>query len=494
MEMWTPLSIFLIPIGTLAGIIFGALPGFSASTGIALLMPVTFVMSPFEGLTFLICIYAGSIYGGAIPAILLSIPGAPGSAAQLFDGYPMAQKGMPMEALAINTTSSMVGSCISIIAFLTIAPALARVALNFGPPEMFWVAVWGLTAIVALEPNRIVKGLFAGCLGMLFGAIGADPMFAYPRMFLGILELYQGVPFIPALVGLFCFSEMILGLNKALSTSQQYDSIKLEVKKLLDGVIVTFRYPWELIRSSIIGTVVGILPGAGASVAAFLAYTQSRLTSKHPEKYGTGIPEGIISTGTADNATMGGALIPLMTLGVPGSAATAILLGLLMYHGLRPGPKLFLEQWPLIKNLGIAAFVGSLLMGVLGLIFARYCAEILKVDTRIIAPATIILATLAAISSSGSIVDIYIMIFFGLLGIVMKVYKYPITSMVLGLILGPLAETNLLQALRMNQGSPSILFTRPLSIFLIGLCIVSFLYPYMNMKKGFETKNKKATV
>jgi len=482
--MWSWLTLLLIPFGIAAGIIFGALPGFSASTGIVLFMPLSFVLDPFNALVLLLNLYVGAVYGGAIPAILIGLPGAAGAAAQLFDGYPMAKKGRPMEALAINTTSAVIGTLISVLIFLFVAPALSSVALKFGPPEMFWVAVWGLTAIVAMDPKNLTKGMLAGLIGLILGTIGADPMTGSVRMTGGLLELYQGVPFVPALTGLFCFPEVVNNLKFSLSPHAEPPKIIVNTKKLLEGIKMTFKYPKDIISGSLIGTVVGILPGAGASVAAFLAYNQSRMMSKHPEKYGEGAPEGVVSTATAENATVGGAMVPMMTLGVPGSAATAILMAVLMFHGLRPGPSLFMEQWSLISNLVITLLIGSVAMGIIGLLFSRLCSEIVRVDMKVLAPLTLVMIALSAYCSNFSITDIYIMLVCGLIGLVMKKFKYSVTALVLGIILGPIAETNLLQALRMNANNSFNLFTRPLCMVMIAVCLVSLIVPYWNHKRS----------
>lgn len=463
--------LLMIPFGLLLGIFFGVLPGFAGGTGIALCVPIAIFMSPLNSMVFLINLYAGAIYGGGVPAILLGVPGTAGAAATVADGFEMTKKGQFSEALAIQAVSSSFGSIVSILAFLFLSPFLARAALKFGPPEFFMLVLFGLSIIASIDQRNIFKGLFAGALGIALGTIGVDPIVGKVRMSMGLLYLYDGIPYIPFLLGLFCLARMMQLSNEVEIVKAVLD-IKPSFKKIFEGMKVTFKYKAELIKGSLIGTFIGAIPGAGAAIACFVSYLQAKNTSKHPERFGTGIPEGIIAPETANNATMGGALIPTFVFGIPGSGATAVLLGVMMFVGLRPGPKVFFEQLTLIRTIGVALLIGSLLIGVFGAFIARYVSGIVKLPLNIIVPIAIVTSSVGAFVGRQAVFDIGIMCATGALGYIMMKYKYPLTATVLGLLLGSMAEDNFLQSLLMSRRSYLIFFTRPITIVLWVIMLV----------------------
>ena len=412
-------TLILIPIGLFLGIIFGVLPGFAGGTGIAVLVPVAIFMSPLNSMVFLINLYGGAIYGGGVPAILLGVPGTAGAAATVADGFEMAKKGQASEALAIQALSSGFGAVVSILAFLFLSPLLARAALKFGPPEYFMLVLFGLSIIASIDQRNIFKGLFSGAIGIALGTIGADPIFGKIRMTMGLIHLYDGIPYIPFLLGLFCLARMMELSNETRIIKSGIKDIKPTFKEIYKSIKTILKYKAELIKGSLIGTFIGALPGAGAAIASFLAYLQAKNTSKHPERFGTGIPEGIIAPESANNATLGGALIPTFIFGIPGTGATAILLGVMMYVGLRPGPKVFFEQINLIRTIGVSLLMGSLLMGVFGAFIARYISGIVKLPLNIIIPIALATSSVGAFVGRRAVFDIGIMCVAGGLGYIM---------------------------------------------------------------------------
>lgn len=479
-------TLLMIPIGVVVGIVFGILPGFNGSVGMAICMPIAITMTPLNAMVFLINLYNGAMYGGGIPAILVGTPGTAGGAATVLDGFEMAKKGRAIEALEIQAVSSTFGSAISVIAFLICAPALAKFGLKFGPPEFFVLAIFGLSILASMDTRRTLKTLFAGALGIALSTIGCDPIFGTTRMSLGNLYLYEGLPMIACMLGLFCITRMLLMANDKSITSENAVVTKAD-KTSYSGILEPFRHWGTLLKGTFIGVFVGALPGAGAAISSFMAYTQVKNSSMEPEKFGTGIPEGVIAPEASNNATLGGALVPTFTLGIPGSGATAVLLSVMMYLGLRPGPRLFLEQWPLIKSLGITLLIGCICLSIFGVLMAKRMAIITKVPLKILGPIVIATSTLGAFSERYALFDIGLMFFMGALGVLMEKLDYPVTATVLGLVLGDLAEESFLQSLRMSSGSSGIFFTRPITIVLWALTVISLLFPIL-ITKSRESK------
>ncbi len=453
-----------------AGIIIGALPGLTPAVGVGLLVPVTFGMNPVTGLIILGSIYVGAVYGGAITAVLLNIPGEPGNIVTTFDGHPMARNGEPARALGLAGIASTIGGLFSVVVLILLAPPLAKVALKFGPGEYFCVAIFGLTVIVSFSSGAMIKGIVSAVVGLTIGLIGQDPIMGYPR-FAFIPELIGGVDLIPCVIGLFCFSEgLALVLEKQLSLANGGIS-KLSYASAFKDILAN---KFNLFRSSAIGTIIGIIPGAGLAMGALISYNEARRFSKNKQLYGKGSPEGLIASEAANNAVVGGSLVPLITLGVPGNAVSAIFLGGIIIQGLPIGPELFtkykLVVYPFLIGLGLAHFI----LLALSLFGVKYFAKTLQLPMKFIAPTVCLLSVIGSYSVNNNFTDVFIMMAFGFLGFFMKKNGYSAVSMILGLILGPMAENSLQQALLISRGSFSFILS-PICLFILALSIASLL-------------------
>lgn len=472
-EVLIPLNILIVFGGTLMGMLFGAMPGINASMGVALLLPLTYGMPPITALTMLLGIYCGAIYGGSITAILINTPGTTAAACTTFDGHPLAAQGKAGKAIGMATISSFAGGIISIIILILLAPVLARVALKFGPPEYFALAVFGLSIITSLSSGTLVKGLIAGFFGLMLGTVGMDMMNGTPRYTFGQVALLDGFSFIPVLIGLFAVSQILINVEKLESLNMKDSKILglLPTLKELKSVVPT------ILRSSLLGSFIGILPGAGATISSFICYNEAKRWSKTPEKFGKGSLEGVAAPEAGNNAATGGAMVPLLSLGIPGSETTAVLLGAFMIQGISPGPLLFRD------NIGVAygIFAGLILANIafliIGLFGVKGFVKVLQIPTRILMPLILTLAFVGSYSVKNNLINVGIMLGFGLVGYFMKKLKFPITPVVLALILGPMAESNLRRALIMSEGQWSIFIQRPISLVLLIITVLSLLYP-----------------
>ncbi len=461
-------------IGTSLGIVIGALPGLTSTMGVALAVPLTYGMNPAAGFAMLCGIYCGSVYGGAITAILINTPGTPAGAATTLDGYPMAQKGRAVEALGYAVISSFIGGLFSVAVLSVAAPALAKAALAFGPAEYFSVMVFGITIISSISGKSMSKGIFAGLLGMFLGCIGSDPITAYPRFADGIQGLYGGFEIVPCLIGLFSIPQAIDMVAKTVGD--------VKVSELLGhvpGLRELRRHTGNFLRSSVIGTFIGILPGAGTTIATFLSYNEAMRFSKHKEEFGTGIPEGVVATETSNNAVVGGSLVPLLTLGIPGNAVSAVFLGALTIQGLKPGPFLFQEQAPLVYSLFISLAIAHFIFLAIGLSGVRLFPKILRLPPTVLAGGIIILGTVGAYALRNDMFDVWAVFMFGLLGYLLKMVKMPTAPVVLGFILGPMIEANFEQVMLVGDGRLSFLFSKPISLVFLVLSAISFLTPML---------------
>ncbi|MFA0889509.1 MAG: tripartite tricarboxylate transporter permease [Synergistales bacterium] len=469
-----PLALSLIMAGTVFGIVIGALPGLTSTMGVALLVPVTFGMSPEMGLALLGAIYCSSTYAGAISAILLNIPGTPANCCTLLDGYPMTQKGESGRAIALSTAASAVGGFLSIFALLFLAPPLAEFALKFGAQEYFLLAIFGVSVIASLSERNMIKGLIAGFLGLFLSIVGMHPLTGDVRFTLGIAELYNGLPLVVALIGLYSIPEVIATLGGRQEVVKQSRSVGSGV---FGQMFELFRYKMLVFRATVIGIIVGIIPGAGSSIASFVAYDDAKRFSKNSGLFGKGSPEGIIASETANNAVVGGSLVPALTLGVPGNAVSAVLLGGLMIHGLKPGPTLFLENSAIVYSFILSLFVSNLVFVPVGLFISRYCVRFIETPASILGPLVIGLAVIGSYAINMSMVEVWIMMAIGLLGYLMKEFDVPREPLVLGLVLGSMAEGELSRAMSLVHGSVLSLLkgmaTSPISLIIIGLTILS---------------------
>ncbi len=477
----TPFNLLAATISTAAGIVVGALPGLTATMGVALLVPITFAMEPVTGLIMLSGIYCGGIYGGSITGILLNTPGTPAAIMTMLDGNKMVKKGEAKQALSTSILASFVGGLLSSVALLFLSPLLAAFALRFGPPEYFCLALFGMTIISSLTSGSVIKGLIVAVFGLFISTIGLDPCYGYARYTFDIPDLMEGFAIVPVLIGLFSIPEA-LALISTKKSAQEGIVRKIEGEMFLK-LSEYRRMAANFLKSSIIGVIVGIIPAAGPVIAPFISYREAVRSSKHPEKFGTGIPDGIVASEAANNGVTGGSLVPLITLGIPGDAPAAIYLGALTIHGLQAGPMLFQNNPEVVYGLFIGFFVVQFVMLGLGLWGSGVFAHVVRLPKHIIITFIFFFSIVGSLAMNGNVFDVWVMLAFGVLGLFMKRYGFPAAPMVLGLILGPMLEDNLFASLSMSHDSPLIFVTRPLSLFVLVLATLSLVTPFLGSFK-----------
>ncbi|MFD2740974.1 tripartite tricarboxylate transporter permease [Sulfitobacter aestuarii] len=473
-----PALLLAVLLGVVGGVVIGALPGLTSTMGVALLIPVTFSLPPQVGLAMLGGIYCASTYSGAISAILLNIPGTSASVATMLDGHPMAKSGKPGRAISLATFASCIGGMISIVALLFLAPQLAEFSLRFGSPEYFLLAVFGITVIASMSAGAMEKGLIAGALGLILSTVGVHPLTGTMRFTGGVPSLYDGIPLVVALIGLYSIPEVIDLIERAKSSRDSARGV--DRTSHWESLRELAAQKYNVLRASLIGIVVGIVPGVGCSVGGFLAYDAAKRGSKTPEAFGKGSSEGLIASETGNNAVTGGTLIPLLTLGIPGNPVTAVLLGGIMIHGLRPGPELFTTNADVTYGFIFSLFLSNLLFVPIGLLLARYGLRIVQVPAGILAPIILTLAVIGAYSLRASLDDIWIMLAIGGLGWGMAALAVPRAPLVLGLVLGTLAEGELARSLALVRGDLAAfgmqILTRPVSLIILLLCIIAIVH------------------
>ncbi|HSG95608.1 MAG TPA: tripartite tricarboxylate transporter permease, partial [Afifellaceae bacterium] len=463
------------------GLVVGAVPGFSAANTIIILLPLTLSLDPELGLVFMVALYASSRMGAGIPAILVNIPGTAGAAATPLDGYPMTQQGHAHKALAISFVSSVAGGLLTTILALLAMPWLSQVAKYLHSVEMIVVMLFGISLIASIAARDTLKGLIAGFFGLMIGLIGADVIYATPRGTMGFLELYDGVPLVPALVGLFAVSEAFVVIERQSIVTdagrQHYEQAGWA--ETWEGVRVALSKWWHIIWTSIIGLIIGVVPGAGASIASFVAYQQSRTYSRTPEKYGTGHVEGLVAPESANNGVTSGTLIPLLVIGIPGGATAAIMLVVLQYHGVSIGPDLFIRS----PNLAYGPFAAMAVTYVLMIFFilplARYMSKVTVVSTNYMAPLVIAFTLVGAFVARGYVFDMYLALAFGFIGYIARKTGYHVAAILIGVILGPLLETYFLRALKKSDGDVMVLFSSNIGNTLWVLFALSILLPIL---------------
>ncbi len=471
-------------LGSFMGIIVGAIPGLTATMGIALLVPFTFGMSPITGIVMLLGIYTGGIYGGGIASILIKTPGTPAAVATTFDGYPMAQKGLAGKAIGIATVASGIGGTFTALCLTFFAPILANFALRFSAPEYFALAVFGLSVVITLAGRSPLKGMISGGLGLLIAMVGLDPMGGFPRFTFGRIELTGGFSFVPMLIGLFALSEGFRQMETILTAPK--------VKAVLKDIIPKFRElkacTVTFIRSCIIGLIVGITPAIGAETSSLISYAEEKRTSKHPEKFGTGILEGVASPQCAENASTGGDMLPMLTLGIPGDAATAVLMGALTIHNLQPGPLLFRDHQELVHQIFGGMILANFMFVILGLIFARFFARVINIDRRYLVPLIFIACMVGSYAINNVMYDLVTCVCFGFIGYLMMRYDYPVSPMVLAQILGFMMESNFRRSLVMSSGDPMILVTRPIALTILILAAFATVTAIRRQRRSTEVQ------
>ena len=469
------------------GLIVGAIPGFSAANTIIILLPFTLVMEVETGLIFMVALYCSSRMGAGIPAILVNIPGTAGAAATPLDGYPMAKQGKGQRALAISFTSSTIGGILTTALALVAMPLLARVGFYMHSVEMVVVMLFGISLIASIAAKDTLKGLIAGFFGLMIGSIGADHVYATPRGTMDFLELYDGIPLIPALVGLFAISEafLIIESRNILSPVERAQLAEGSWRETIEGVKLTLRKFWHVTWTSLIGLVIGVIPGAGASIASFVAYQQSRTYSPTPEAYGTGHPEGLIAPESANNGVTSGTLIPLLILGIPGGATAAIMMVVMQYQGVNTGPRLFIERPDLGYGIFMAMLVTYLLMALTILPLSRYMSRVTLVSTTYMSPMIIAFTLIGSFVPREYMFDMYLAFAFGVIGYIARKTGYHTAAILIGVILGPLLEQYMLRALKMSDGDATVLFSSSLGNTLWVLLVITMAFPYV-MKKWRE--------
>ncbi len=461
------------------GVIVGAIPGFSAANTIIVLLPLTLAMGPEIGMIFMISLYTSSRLGAGLPAILVNIPGTAGAAATPLDGYPMTKQGRAPQALAISFVSSCIGGFLTTIIVLILMPYVAQVIYYLHSVEMVVVMLFGLSLIATIASGNTLKGLVAGFFGLMIGSIGTDHIYASPRGTFGFLELYDGIPLIPALVGLFAISEAFLVIEGQSILTKRGQQLMMQSSwpEVFEGVWATLKRWWHVTWTSIIGLIIGVVPGAGAAIASFVAYQQSKTFSKTPELYGTGHIEGLIAPESANNGVTSGTLVPLLVIGIPGGATAAIMLVVMQYHGMTVGPDLFIQSPNLAYGAFTAMAISYIFLSFAALPMARYASRITTIQTAYIAPLILMFTLVGSFVPRATVFDMYLALVFGVIGYIARKTGYHVAAILIGIILGPLFEQKLLVALKISGGNLGILFSSTIGNVLWTLLILNLLIP-----------------
>ena len=483
-----PSSLLAVFIGTVSGVLVGGMPGLTATMAVALLIPVTFVLEPLTGLILMGGVYCGAMYGGSIPAILLRTPGTPAAVATAMEGYPMSQQGHGGLALKVSVISSFCGGIFSTAVLLMVAPILAIFALTFGPPEYFLLAILGLVGIVSMadDENSLVKALISGLLGLILAAVGTDPISGQLRYTMGLTDLYDGVAFMPALIGMFSISQMLNLTSVKRIVTDTSTLMKIKREPLPKGLKKFIGL------GSVTGTVVGILPGEGATIAAFLSYNFARQQSNNKKLFGNGNPEGIAAAEAGNNGCVGGSLIPTLTLGIPGNSVAAALMGGLIVHGLIPGPELFTKYGVMTYAFILSLFLANVIFLILGLSLAPYFARISMIPTEILIPVVCLFSLLGSYAMNNSLLDIFVALLCGFTAVILHRTGFSLGALILGLILGPIAESGFAQALIIGHGSYSVFFNRPQAIILWIIILLLLVPPIIQIAKQSKTRKRTA--
>jgi putative tricarboxylic transport membrane protein len=486
-----PAALLWMTVGLVAGFVVGVLPGFQSANATAIALPFSLFIPVEQALLLMVGIYCGAAFAGGVPAILVNVPGTASAAATALDGYPMRLQGRAAEAIGIARMASTLGGIISMVLIIGLMGPLAGLALNFGAREMVLVVAFGILIIGGLVNESPLKGIFSAVLGMLIAAMSASPVSGASRFTMGFIELYEGIPIVPALIGLFAFTQMILlsgqsvmeipRLQDASSADASHGAtgIRRLYRETTAGMRTTLRYPRTIMRSSIVGMLIGIAPGGGTSVGSFLGWTMARRASKNPASFGKGNPEGVVACETADNAVTGGTLVPTLALGIPGSASAAIMLAALVMHGITPGPRVMTDYAPEAYSVLLGVLLASALILPLGILLAAPMTLITKASPKVLVPLLLVVSVAGVFATRNQIFDVALALVFGLLGYVMLKFGIPVIPMVLGLILGPLGERYLMRSLELGQYEVAYFFESPLAIglwvLLLGVIVASIV-------------------
>jgi putative tricarboxylic transport membrane protein len=488
-DVFAPWNLVLMTVGVTAGLIAGAIPGFTIAMAVVLTLPFTFGLSPVEGLSTMIGVFVGGLSGGLMSGMLTGIPGTPSSIATTFDGFPMARNGKPGLALGLGVWSSFFGGIFSAVLLVTLAPRLAVIGLEFGPWDYFSLVLFALTITASLSGENLVKGMIAGALGLFIATIGEDEVNGVARFSFGIDDLESGFTFLPVLIGLFAFSQLLSDLQDRVKARQPLMDasgadarIRIEHMKAIRMVFARWT---NLLRSSVIGVFTGVLPAAGGSISNILAYDQAKKASKTPEKFGTGTPDGIIAPESANNATAGGALITMMALGIPGDIITAVMLGALLIHNVQPSPTFISDNPDLAYAIFVAFFLAHFIMIAMQSVTLRLFVMVTRIPMYVLASVILAYCAIGVFALNNITYDIWVLFFFGIIGYVMRQLGFPLAPIILGVVLGHVAELNLSRSLAID--SDLMLFiTRPWSLFFLLVSVFSIGFPWY--QKARETK------
>jgi putative tricarboxylic transport membrane protein len=489
---FTPFNLLMAFIGVVLGTLIGALPGIGPVSGVALLLPITFGMHPTSGIIMLAALYAGSMYGGTITSVLINTPGESASVVTCIDGYQMALQGRAGPALGMAAIGSFIAGTFGIVFLMGMSPLLARWALSFGPPETFALMLLGLTTVTGLTGDNAVKGYISMVLGLMMSMVGFDIISGDQRYTGGITEMLDGFDFLPVAIGLFGMGEVLAGAESA--GRAQILSARYGLRDVLPTAADWMRTRWAIVRGTVLGFVIGILPGAGPTIASFLAYTVEKKLSARPEEFGHGAIEGVAAPESANNAASAGAMVPMLTLGIPGSATTAVMLGGLMMWGIRPGPLLFEKNPDFVWGLIASLYIANVMLVILNIAFIPAFVRALRIPYSILMPLIIVFCITGAYSLNNKVWDVGQMLVFGVVGYAMKKLDYSPAALTLALVLGPLAERSLRQALIISDAGVLILFQRPIAAVLTTLALVAVAVPAARAVRGALTARNAAAV
>lgn len=481
-----PTNIMLVVLGLLVGIFLGALPGIGSSMAIVLALPFTYFLDVLPAIALLSTIYVGSAYGGSITAILFNTPRTPEAVATTFDGYPMSQQGKSKKALGLAISSSAFGGIFAVILMFSLASILSEVAFKIHASEYFALAILGMTVISALGTSNMVKAIISGLIGIFISTIGLDPLTATDRFTFNTLELMNGIDYIPIMIGAFALGEVFSQITNSspqnLNTSSKLSQGMFKFKDF-------FVYKWTALKSATIGSLLGILPGTGGAIASFVSYGVAMKTDKNPEEFGKGKAEGVVASETSNNAAAGVSMIPTLILGIPGSPTTAVILAALVLQGVQPGPQLMADQPILLYSIFLAMLFASVMTLVAGRAGVQVFTLLLKAPYSIIATFIIILSLLGAYATNNDLLNVWIMLLFGVVGYLMKIYHFSIASLILGIVLGPLMETSLRRHLLINNGDFLSLFHSPITVILLVISILIIVVPIIMDKRKAKSSN-----
>lgn len=488
--VFTPMNLLFIFIGIVLGVIFGALPGVSAAMAVALMVPFTFTLDPVGSIAFLSATYCAAITGGGIPAILFKIPGTPSSAVTTFDGYPLAQRGEAGKALLLILLASAFGGIVSAFAMLLVSRQLSEIGLKFGPSELFAVAFLGLSVLTSLDEDRMLKTIISGLTGLLVATMAMDPVDGVPRLTFGSSYMLGGIPMIPVMVGMFAISEVLKQVGRPDKKEDRAEMIDLKKSPMRLSWKEWWSLKWTLLRCSCLGTLVGILPGAGATIASFLGYGMEIKLSKHPEEFGKGSLVGLAAAETSNNAATGGSMVPLLSLGIPGGNAAAVMVAALMLQGVQVGPILLKAQPAYLSGTFVAMIVTNIMMVFIAIFVAKAFAQLMKIPYYFLGPLICLFAAVGSFAAQNNSTDILVTMLAGVVGYFMMEFKYSPAALTLGLVLGDICENNLRRAVMITRGDYYAVFSRPITAGLLIVCAFMLILPTLKKfrKKPVKTE------